>query len=80
MFLRVDTVIRYKNYFGIFAGSGGPNRLSVCYAGSGLRIWGGRQTVNHVTDKPLFKGALTIATARQTYSISNPDDNQMDLF
>lgn len=68
-----------EGYLGIFGDSGGPNRLSVSYAGSGFRIWGGWHTVNHVKEKPLFKGSLTIAMARETYGISNPDEDQIAL-
>jgi hypothetical protein len=41
---------------GIFGGSGGPNSPSVSFTGAGLRIWGGRHTVNHHAQKPLFGG------------------------
>lgn len=71
--------VALKDYLGIFGGSGGPNHLSVSYTGSGLRIWGGWHTVNHVKEKPLFKAASTIAMARHTYDISNPDEDQMAL-
>ncbi len=65
---------------GIFGGSAGPGRLSVAFTGSGLRIWGGWHIVNHVTEKPLFAGSATIAMARTTYAIADPDNKQLDLF
>jgi hypothetical protein len=68
-----------ENTLGIFGGSGGPKRLSITFQGAGLKIWGGWQVVNHVKEKPLFAGAQTVATAREMYSIPNPDNQQMRL-
>ena len=65
---------------GIFGGSGGPDRPSVAFTGSGLRIWGGWHVVNTQTEKPLFAGKRTIAMARQVYGIADPNNNQLDLF
>jgi len=65
---------------GIFGGSGGPNRLSVTFKGSGLCIWVGWQPVNHVQEEPLFAGKATVAMARTVYGIDDPDDNQLSLF
>lgn len=65
---------------GIFGGSGGPNRPSVTYRGSMLRIWGGWEVINHVTTAPLFEGRATVDMAREVYGIANPDDQQMKLF
>lgn len=65
---------------GIFGGSGGPNRLSISYMASGLRIWGGWHVVNHVIERPLYSGQSTIAMARAIYRIANPDNDQLDLF
>ncbi len=64
---------------GIFGGCGGPDRPSICFKGAGLRIWGGRHTINHVKEKPLFSGASTIAMAREVYGITNPELEQMTL-
>ena len=69
-----------KSSLGIFGGSGGPNQLSVSYQGAGLKIWGGWHTVNHLIQVPLFSGNQTIATAREIYNISDPNNNQMNLF
>lgn len=69
-----------KNALGTFGGSGGPDRLSVCHTGAGLRIWGGWHIVNHCVEKPLFKGTETVVMAREVYGIANPDDNQLALF
>ena len=68
-----------EQVLGIFGGSGGPGRLSVCFKGAGLRIWGGRHSFNHVEEKPLFSGASTIAMAREVYGIANPELEQMTL-
>ena len=65
---------------GIFGGSGGPGQLSVTYQGAGLKIWGGRSSVNHVTTKPLFSHKATLEMARAVYRIGNPDKDQLDLF
>ncbi len=65
---------------GAFGGSGGPDCLSVSYKGSGLRIWGGWQVVNHVIEPPLFSGKATVAMARTIYNIADPEDNQLALF
>lgn len=64
---------------GIFGGSGGPNRPSIVFTGSGLRIWGGWHVVNHGAEKPLFEGKRTIAMAREIYGIPNPEDEQLSL-
>lgn len=65
---------------GIYGGSGGADRPSVEFTGAGLRIWGGRHFVAHMRDKPLFSGKSTIAMARLTYGVRNPDNPQMELF
>ena len=65
---------------GIFGGSGGPGRPSISHKGSGLKIWGGWHVVIHVTEAPLFSGDQTIAMAREVHGITNPDDNQIQLF
>ena len=64
---------------GIFGGSGGPDRLSVTYQGSGLKIWAGRSAVNHVIEKPIFQGKATVRMAREVYAILDPSDDQMRL-
>lgn len=64
---------------GIFGGSGGPNSTSITYTGSGLKIWAGWTTVNHVTDKPIFQGSATVKMAREVYKISDPSDDQVQL-
>lgn len=69
-----------ENILGIMGGSGGPDRLSVMFAGAGLRIWGGWHSINQVTERPLFAGSRTIAMAREVYGISDPDDAQGQLF
>ena len=65
---------------GIFGGSSSPDRVSVCYKGSGLKIWGGRHCINHVLESPLFEGNITLKMARDVYEIANPDEDQMMLF
>ena len=68
-----------EQVLGIFGGSGGPDRLSVCFKGSDLRIWGGRCSFNHVEEKSLFSGTATIAMAREIYDIADPELEQMSL-
>lgn len=65
---------------GIFGGSTGPERFSTTFTGKGLRIWGGWHVVNHVLEKPLFAGKVTIAKARDVYGIDDPDNPQLSLF
>ena len=74
---RLEELLRRA--LGIFGGSGGPDRLSVTYQGSGLKIWAGRTAVNHVTEKPLFQGRVTVRMAREVYAIPDPSDDQMKL-
>ena len=69
-----------QEVLGIFGGSGGPDRPSITYQGSGLKIWGGWQVINHVTTAPLFSGGGTVAMAREIYGISDPTTDQMTLF
>lgn len=69
-----------EDVLGIFGGSGGPNQVCVTHQAAGLRIWGGRQTVNHVIVPPLFKGDQTLKMAREVYGISDPSHPQVALF
>jgi hypothetical protein len=69
-----------KQTLGIFGGSCGPARLDVIYQGSGLKIWGSWEVINHITAIPLFSGAGTIAMAREVYGITDPSESQMTLF
>tara|TARA_R110002072_G_scaffold302578_3_gene486435 strand:+ start:4104 stop:4436 length:333 start_codon:yes stop_codon:yes gene_type:complete len=69
-----------KNALGIFGGSGGPCRLSICHQGCGLKIWAGHTTVNHVREKPIFQGKATIRMAREVYGIADPTNSQLELF
>ena len=69
-----------QEYLGIFGGCDGPDQPSVTYQGAGLKIWGGRRVVNHVTQKPLYKGMATVKMAREIYGIADPDNDQLDLF
>lgn len=61
----------------VLGGSGGPGEISIAFPGAGLKIWGGWETPITVTDAPLFEGAATIAMARETYGVRNPDDRQL---
>lgn len=65
---------------GIFGGSGGPGRMSITFAGAGLRIWAGWHVVNHVREKPILSGKETIRMAREVYGINDPKDIQLKLF
>ncbi|WP_156892496.1 hypothetical protein [Salaquimonas pukyongi] len=67
------------SHLGIFGGSCGPERMSVIYQGSGLKIWGGRHVVNHCIERPLFQGGATIATAREVFEIGDPENAQLKL-
>lgn len=69
-----------QDSLGIFGGSGGPDRPSIAYQGSQLKIWGGWRTVNHVQDNPLFQRHGTLAMARSVYGIKDPSRDQLDLF
>ncbi len=66
---------------GIFGGSSAYRDCpALTYQGAGLKIWAAWEFQNHVTTKPTFQGAATIATARQVYGIRNPDEKQLALF
>ena len=65
---------------GTFGGSGGPGRMSISFAGAGLRIWAGWHVVNHVREKPIFSGKETIRMAREVYGIADPENKQLKLF
>lgn len=69
-----------KQSLGIFAGSCGPNQLSVTYQGAGLKIWGSWDIINPYQLKPLFSGLRTIKMAREVYNIQDSDDVQLALF
>ena len=64
----------------IYGGFGGPGIRSVSHQGAGLKIWASQTAHNTVTDARVFKGAATIATARQVYGIRNPEEKQLALF
>ena len=65
---------------GIFGGSCGPGEIYLIYQRAGLKIWAGWESLNHVTDPPLFEGRATIAMAREVYGIRDPSDTQYSLF
>lgn len=68
-----------KQALGILGGSGGPNEISLAFQGAGLKIWASWETVNNVTDKPVFQGKATVKMAREVYGISDPANRQMRL-
>ena len=68
-----------KDILGIFGGRSASGGLSFTVMGAGLRIWGGWRVINHVIEPPLYAGKTTIAMARETYGIANPDDPQPRL-
>jgi len=78
-FTDVELAAKLEAALGIFGGSGGPDQLSVTYKGAGLKIWGGRSVVNHVTTAPLFQGKETIMMAREVYQIVDPNNEQLQL-
>ncbi len=65
---------------GIFGGSCGPGELHPTYQRAGLKIWASWESMNHVTDRPIFEGRATIAMAREVYGIRDPSDMQLSLF
>jgi len=66
---------------GIEGGASATDKVPAYHVkGAGLQIWASWDFPSVHQDKPLFKGAATIAMARQVYGIRNPDDKQMDLF
>jgi hypothetical protein len=75
----VDLRSALAESLGLFGGIGSPDGPSVAYTGAGFRIWGGRQTVNHHTQKPLFAGDATVAMPREIYGISDPQNGQLKL-
>lgn len=64
---------------GIFGGSGGPGEISLAFQGAGLKIWASWETMNTVTDKPIFQGGATVKMAREVYGIADPSNGQMRL-
>ena len=68
-----------RTVLGIFGGSGRPGGPCVSYTGHGLRIWGGRRTINHVLEEPIVMGSATIAMAREIYAIPDPQEPQQRL-
>jgi len=65
---------------GLGGGSGGPDRTSVSYNGSGLRIWCTWGANNVVLDEPILAGQQTVKAVRELYRIPNPEDDQLNLF
>ena len=65
---------------GIFGGSCGPGEMHLTYQGAGLKIWASWESMNHVTDRPIFEGRATIAMAREVYGIRDPSDTQLSFF
>lgn len=74
-----ELVSALEAVLGIFGGSCGPNRLSVCHQAAGLKIWGGWHIVNHVQEQPLFAGRSTVAMARDIYGIFDTNNPQLKL-
>jgi hypothetical protein len=48
--------------------------------GAGLQIWAGWEWPNPYENEPIFKGAATIAKAREVYGIADPSQRQLALF
>jgi hypothetical protein len=69
-----------KQSLGIFAGSCGPDCLSVTHQGAGLKIWGSWEIINPYESKPVFAAQKTIEMAREVYGISDCSDMQLGLF
>lgn len=64
---------------GILGGSSGPDRLSLTFQGSGLKIWISWEVHNHMSMKPTFESKSTTAMARLVYGIKDPSDRQLTL-
>lgn len=64
---------------GIFGGIGGPGRMDLTFQGAGLKIWASWEVHNHVTTKPVFAGAATVAMAREVYRIADPSTRRLSL-
>lgn len=69
-----------QDAMGIFAGRAAPGQLHITWQGAGLKIWASWHIHNHVTEAPAFKGAATVAMARECYRIQRPGDRQMSLW
>ena len=68
---QLTEALRYE--LGIFGGSSAYGDCpALTYQGAGLKIWAGWEFQNHVTTKPTFQGAATIAMARQVYDYFHP--------
>lgn len=69
-----------RQELGIAGGSGGRDSLRVSYEGSGLKVWVSWMSHNTYIDEPTFQGEQSARIAREIFNISDPDDNQLDLF
>lgn len=65
---------------GIFSGRAAPGEMHLTWQGTGLKIWASWHIHNHVTERPIFAGAATVAMARTYYRIPDPANRQMSLF
>lgn len=65
---------------GNFAGCAAPGQLHITWQGAGLKIWASWHIHNHVTEAPIFRGATTVAIARECYGIHGPGERQLTLF
>lgn len=74
----LEKALRYE--LGTAGGSGGSDILNISYQGSGLKIWAGWRYILTSYDVPIFEGKSTIAMARKTFNIANPNDKQISLF
>ena len=66
---------------GIEGGSSGTDKVpAYCVKGAGLQIWASWDFPSVHQDEPIYKGAATIAKAREVYGIADPSKPQLDLF
>lgn len=69
-----------QNAMGIFSGRAAPGQMHITWQGAGLKIWATWHIHNHVTEAPIFRGAATVAMARECYRIPAPGERQLALF
>lgn len=66
---------------GIEGGSSSTDRVPAYHVrGSGLQIWASWSSPNPYSDEPIYRGASTIAKAREVYGIHDPSEPQLALF
>lgn len=75
-----ELVAALQNAMGIFSGRAAPGQMHITWQGAGIKIWASWHIHNHVTEAPIFRGAATLAMARECYGIHRPGERQLALF